>query len=145
MKAHNFRLMALRLACLNVSDRQWIYARLSASDVIRIEVLIADLNDSGLTKDISVLQQVLEVAVTNCPINSSQTELLELLEFFRKPIWRVLLLRYLDPKEREEVGRRFFADNPFVYRQLSSGIGERRLPSGWLAALKEYPGVVAKN
>lgn len=142
MTANNFSFVALRLACLGETDREWIYSRLSSDEVARIRTLIADLQQSGLASDVGVLKEVADGAgLTLClPNHDDQEDLLALFESIKKPAWRAMLARYLGESGTHEANRRFFADNPFVYRQLINALDGSKLPVAWLGAFKTYSG-----
>jgi hypothetical protein len=136
VNADNPRLLALRLACLNDIDRQWVYAQLAPAEVARLKALIADLQGSGLLRDRDALRQVLAERPAAVAAAEQGSALATLLDRLDKPVWRALVLQYLGEKEGSAVRAQLMADNPLLFRQLESMFAAQTLPAGWKAALE---------
>lgn len=121
------RLLALRLACLADEDRQWLLSRLAPDELMRVQALLGELQDSGLLRDRVALRDALAAVQHASAIDPA---LVSWLERLGQPVWRALALHYLEPGVRATL-----ASSSPLARQLAESVSAQPLPDGWKAVL----------
>lgn len=124
------RLLALRLACLADEDRQWLLSRLAPDELMRMQALLDELQDSGLLRDRVALRDVLATVQHASAIDPA---LVTWLERLGQPVWRTLALHYLEPGVRATLAA---SPSPSpLARQVGESVAAQPLPDGWKVVL----------
>lgn len=137
MRHASLRHVAMRLACLNAGDREWVIEQLPAEERARVGVLLDEIADLALDRDPSVLdllacaredQDCLDSVVINDVALSVR------IEKAGHPFWGALLLLELDEAGRQ----RFLTLSPQggVLRRWDQMLKSHVVPPALMAELE---------
>ena len=137
MEFSALRKAAIRLACSHAEDRDWILARLSPDERRKLEGLLDEINDLGLTNDptiVSTVMSELTVALPATQVMPGSTRLKTQLSKATHPFWGALVLQIETPAARREVLG--ILANSADIRRWDSKFTNQVLPSALMASLK---------
>jgi hypothetical protein len=137
MEFSALRKAAIRLACSHAEDRAWILARLTTDERRKVEELLDEINELGLTSDptiVAAMMNELTVAPPATRAMPDHSRLKAQLSKATHPFWSALVLQLEAPAVRRELLGTL--NNSADIRRWDGKFTKQVLPPALMASLK---------
>ncbi|MBX8532906.1 hypothetical protein K5D32_24875 [Pseudomonas cichorii] len=133
MEFSALRKAAIRLACSHAEDRDWILARLKPDERRKVEELLDEINDLGLTSDPNIVAAMMSELPAPL-VTPNNVRLKTQLSKATHPFWAALVLQMETPAARREVLG--ILANTADIRRWDSKFTKQVMPPALMASLK---------